>query len=251
MRILPVLDLQRGVVVRGVAGNRSEYRPIRSRLCDDPSVRSVARGLQAAFGFDACYVADLDAIAGSRANLPAYDDVVDAGLAPWIDAGAGDVERAAELARYLDARCSAGRIIVGLESLADVATLRAIVAAVGARRVVFSLDLKHGLPLTTAPAWRETSPDDIARAVVDVGVRSLIVLDLAGVGVGRGIPTIDLCRRLRCEFPTLELITGGGVRDLEDLRTLQAAGCDAALMATALHDGSITPRKLTLEPNNG
>ena len=251
MRILPVLDLQHGVVVRGVAGNRSEYRPIRSRLCDDPSVRSVARGLKSAFGLHECYVADLDAVAGSRANLPAYDDIVDAGFTPWIDAGAGDVERAAELARYLDARGSAGRIIVGLESLADVATLRAIVAAVGARCVVFSLDLKHGLPLVGCPAWEAMSPETIAAQAIDVGVRSLIVLDLSGVGVGRGVPTVDLCRRIRARFPTLELITGGGVRDQEDLRMLRTAGCDAALVATALHDGSLAPRMLTFETRNG
>jgi uncharacterized protein related to proFAR isomerase len=30
------------------------------------------------------------------------------------------------------------------------------------------------------------------------------------------------------------------VRDADDLRRLKASGCDAALVATALHDGRIT-----------
>lgn len=247
MRIVPVIDLKDGLVVRGVAGNRSAYRPIESRLCDDPSVRSVARGLRAAFGFDECYVADLDAIAGSAPNWTRYDDVLAAALRPWIDAGAGDVGRAGELAGYFDAAPATGRIIVGLESLADAATLRAIIAAVGAERVVFSLDLKHGVPLTSASAWKAKSPEAIALQAVDAGVRSMIVLDLAGVGLAAGVPTVDLCRRLRENFPTLELVTGGGVRDLGDLQTLQAAGCDAVLVAGALHDGRITREIMNAE----
>ena len=40
MRILPVLDLKGGQVVRGLAGRRQEYQPIRSRLT--PSCQPLA-----------------------------------------------------------------------------------------------------------------------------------------------------------------------------------------------------------------
>ena len=68
----------------------------------------------------------------------------------------------------------------------------------------------------------------------------LEVVDLAGVGVGQGVPTLDLCRRLRAAYPKLELISGGGVRGVDDLKALRDAGCDAALVASALHDGRLT-----------
>ncbi len=41
-------------------------------------------------------------------------------------------------------------------------------------------------------------------------------------------------------MPGVTLLAGGGVRNADDLRRLKASGCDAALVATALHDGRIT-----------
>ena len=43
--VIPVIDLKDGVVVRGVAGRRDEYRPIESRFASDPRPATVAQGL--------------------------------------------------------------------------------------------------------------------------------------------------------------------------------------------------------------
>jgi uncharacterized protein related to proFAR isomerase len=40
------------------------------------------------------------------------------------------------------------------------------------------------------------------------------------------------------------IITGGGVRDKGDLKTLERAGVNEVMIATALHNGSFTPRQL-------
>jgi phosphoribosylformimino-5-aminoimidazole carboxamide ribotide isomerase len=244
MRIIPVLDLKNGAVVRGIAGRRDQYRPIESRLCTGAAIGDIARALRSMCGFDACYLADLDAIAGGEPNWPLYGDVIAAGFRAWIDAGTGTPAAAKRVADFLMGRHVAGRIVVGLESLADGAALGAIVDAVGAERLVFSLDLKNGAPLTTSSAWQERDPAEIADFAVSLGARSLIVLDLAGVGVGQGVPTLELCRRLRASHPTLEITTGGGVRNLADLTAIREAGCDGALVASALHDGRITPEGL-------
>lgn len=228
MKILPVIDLKEGVVVRGVAGRREEYRPIVSRLCDDPSPAAVARGLREAFGFDECYVADLDAIGGGDPARRAYAEIEQAGLHPWIDAGS---------ARPVWPESTT---IVGLESLTDDEAHFESIA--WTPDLVFSLDLKDGRPLTKSAAWADESPAQIADRVVALGVQAMIVLDLAGVGIGQGVPTLDLCRRLRAKYPSLKLISGGGARDVDDLKQLRDAGCDYALVASALHDGRITPK---------
>ena len=43
MKILPVIDLMQGCVVRGIGGRREEYRPIESRLARDSRPVSVGR----------------------------------------------------------------------------------------------------------------------------------------------------------------------------------------------------------------
>lgn len=242
--ILPVLDLKQGLVVRGIAGNRENYRPIESRWCEGASVADVARGLRDAFSFRTCYLADLDAIAGGEPSWKLYDETIAAGFTPWIDAGISSVDRAGRIAEFFPFGAPQGRVIVGLESVPDVATLAGIGRRIGWSRLVFSLDLKHGAPLAPSFSWAGQTPEQIAEAALTLGVKSLIVLDLAAVGVGQGVPTLALCRRLKSRYPNLELITGGGVRDIADVRHVCESGCDAVLVASALHDGRILPEML-------
>ncbi len=244
MRIIPVIDLLGGVVVRGVAGNRESYRPIESRLACDVSPEDVARAIHERFRLDTFYVADLDAIAGAE---PAWD--IYWGLAPsaaslWIDAGLADSARAHRLAGFVATFGGESRVICGLESLPDAGSLAEFIAIVGAERLVFSLDLKQGRPLSTISAWREAGAEEIAAEALEAGVRRMIVLDLAQVGVYGGAGALRLCETIRGLDPGLELITGGGVRSLADIQTLANVGCDAVLVASALHDGRITPGDL-------
>lgn len=243
MRIIPVVDLLRGQVVRGVAGRREEYRPIESLLCDGASPAAVGAAFQR-LGFGEAYVADLDAIAGAEPDWPAYEALLECGLRLWVDAGAATEHRAAALLSFRHRDRALDAVIVGLESITDREAFAEVVKLVMPRRLIFSLDLRDGAPMTHLSHWQHASPETIAEEVVGLGVKRLIVLDLAWVGVGGGIATADLCRRLRHAGPTLEIITGGGVRNVGDLRLLADAGCDAALVASALHDGRLTAAHL-------
>jgi len=245
LRIIPVIDLKDGVVVRGVAGKRSEYRPLVSPLCQSPEPLAVAQALVNKFCRPELYVADLDAIAGGEPAWSIYEQLARCGPRLLVDAGIADVARAKALAEFrVDATGGAGDaslsgVIAGLESVDSPRLLAELIAAVGRDRLIFSLDLQQGRSLTTAPAWRDKPPATIAAIAVDAGVRRMIVLDLADVGVGQGVSTLDLCRQLRLMHPHCELISGGGVRGPADLVAMSAAGCDAALVASALHDGRI------------
>ncbi len=43
LQIIPVIDLQHGMVVRAAGGRRHEYRPLVSKLADDAQPVTVAR----------------------------------------------------------------------------------------------------------------------------------------------------------------------------------------------------------------
>jgi phosphoribosylformimino-5-aminoimidazole carboxamide ribotide isomerase len=259
VQVIPVIDLMDGLVVRGVGGRRNEYRPIQSLLSADARPSSVARALVAA-GFRETYVADLDAItkgdgshflsqsAAEKDSRPLfswaiYEELLGAGLELWVDAGLSTAEQAREMAQFqVDGRRIAG-VVAGLESLEDPAALAEMCSLVGPDRLIFSLDLKFGVPLAGSLAWKDLSAEQIAAIVVRAGVRRMIVLDLASVGMGAGVGTEPLCRSLRCRYPDLQIIAGGGVRGPADLLSLEKAGCDAALVASALHDGRLDARE--------
>lgn len=238
MRVVPVLDLLGGEVVRGVAGNRAAYRPIKSILCDESSPVCVGKALVEKLGFAEAYVADLDAIAGGEPAWDVYRRWGECGLSLWVDAGLHDAEAARRMVAFGEGG-PISRIIAGLETIDSPDRLAEILAVVGPERLVFSLDLKEGRPLTDAPAWRDLKAIEILDKVIEFGLRQFIVLDLARVGVNSGVGTEDLCRQLREMLPEAHITAGGGVRDIDDLRSLAAAGCDAVLVASALHDGRI------------
>jgi phosphoribosylformimino-5-aminoimidazole carboxamide ribotide isomerase len=60
------------------------------------------------------------------------------------------------------------------------------------------------------------------------------------VGVARGPGPAGICETVRNAFPDLELLTGGGVRDWDDVKRLEDAGVDGVLVASALHDGTLS-----------
>jgi phosphoribosylformimino-5-aminoimidazole carboxamide ribotide isomerase len=136
------------------------------------------------------------------------------------------------------------RLVVGLESLSDRALLPAMLDLIGPERLTLSIDLTLGRPLAADARWRTAPPEQIAADALALGVRSLIVLDLAYVGESRGPGVSPLCSTIRRLDPSLELVSGGGVRGPHDLEALAAAGCDAALVASALHDGRLTAADL-------
>ncbi len=221
-----------GYVVRGVAGRRWEYRPIVSRLCASTDPVDVARAFRTSCGLSDLYVADLDAIGGGDPALSTYSDLMSDGFRLWIDAGVTNLTRVRRLA---DA--GAERIVVGLETAGP--TVLAEACRAFAERIVFSLDLKEGAPLGNSVAWETSEAERIAEKAVGFGVRRLIVLDLAKIGVAAGTGTEDLCVRLTAAHPHLEVIAGGGVRGPEDLHRLRNCGIGTVLVASALHDGRL------------
>ncbi|MDB5388871.1 MAG: hisF 3 [Planctomycetaceae bacterium] len=240
MRLIPVLDLLNGVVVRGVAGQRESYRPVQSQIVDTAEPLDVARAFRKHFGLETLYVADLDAILHNRPNLETYTQLAAAGFAISVDAGIHDIQSAEAILQT-----GVDSVIAGLESTPAPHFLEELIARCGSSRIVFSLDLKHGQPLSSSPAWDGLSAFQIAQSVLACGVRRMIVLDLAQVGISTGITTLPLCSEIQmlAEDETaskLELITGGGVRDARDLDSLAQAGIDGVLIASAFHNGKLT-----------
>jgi phosphoribosylformimino-5-aminoimidazole carboxamide ribotide isomerase len=241
MRIIPVIDLMAGQVVRGVAGRRKDYRPIQSPLVADPQPTTVARAF-AALGFAEAYVADLDAIKGAEPAWDTYQAIASCGLKLWIDAGISTVQRAEQMASFSPA--GEGRlagIVVGLESLKSPWLIGDTLPPIGPDRFIFSLDIRGGKPITRYKGWQNAPPEAIGRIICNQGVRRMIVLDVARVGTNDGVGTEEICRSLREYCPGLELTAGGGIRGPDDLTALAEAGCNAALVASALHDGRILP----------
>jgi len=231
MRIIPVLDVRHGRAVHAVAGDRAHYGPLRSVLHGGPDPIALARAGREAWGLLDLYLADLDAITGeSPPDLGLYRALAGLGLDLWVDAGVRDPS---DLAGLLGA--GVGRVVVGLETVLGPGALTGIVAEAGADRVAFSLDLVDGRPMVdTLPDWGTAEAAELALRAIDSGVRTIIHLDLARVGTGRGVGGLGAIAGGGVEW-----IVGGGIAGLDEIRKLARIGVGGVLVGSALHDGRI------------
>ncbi len=233
-RIIPVLDVLGGEVVRAVGGRRSEYRPIVSRVTTSTEPLQVARDLLAFTGANELYVADLDAIRGGAMSEKTRGMLNAIGVPVWLDCGMGKgvgcLCRGENHSRPLFP-CQV-RPVIGFESAASPDVL--------SEATTFSLDLWNGELFGPWSSWGVEHSRDwlgvVDRAIAR-GVGTLIVLDLPAVGSQSGPGTLDVCRRIRDRYPKLELLSGGGVRNANDLARFGEVGVDGVLVASAIHDG--------------
>jgi phosphoribosylformimino-5-aminoimidazole carboxamide ribotide isomerase len=241
-RVIPVLDLKGGQAVRAVGGDRVHYQPLRTRLHADSAPLGVARGFRDVLNLRELYLADLDAIAGKAPSCSLYRAIRALGLDLWVDAGIRD-------RTGLDPLLAAGvsSLVIGLETVRGPAALSAIGSELRPEQLVFSLDLRAGVPLVGDGAdWGTSDPFTIGCSAIALGIRRLLILDLARVGTGRGSGTMALLARLHGEHPEIEITVGGGIAGLAEVRALAQVGAGGVLLGSALHDGRIGARELQL-----
>lgn len=232
--LIPVLDLLGGEVVRGIAGERAKYRANRSCLVDGADPVRTALAFRELFELNKLYVADLDALQGGNFAEEILRELTQLDLQLTVDAGVTS-SAAAETLFALGIQ----EVVLALESLPDLSVVDNLVQTFGSERFRFSLDLKQGNLLGVSGQGREAL--EVVQAVTEAGITTLIVLDLAAVGTGNGLPTLKLCQEIRRACPEVNIWTGGGIRDFDDFAAVPAKLIDGLLIASALHDGAITP----------
>ena len=256
-RVIPVVDVMGGVVVRAVGGRREEYRPLVSRLTDSTDPVEVARVLLDVTGSDILYLADLDAIT-KRVPSEVSGRLADAfpAVRVWADVGLRtryDFGRLPEWAwRQSRWPWRRWRRRENLIAVIGTETLQGPWAAVDAcveflPGLVLSLDFRGGKLLGSdrewSRAWKVQEGDTdglVAGWVETTGAVCLLVLDLTDVGTGNGATTHEVVGRIKAAWPDNIVVAGGGVRTWDDIHWLAKAGADGVLVASALHDGTLT-----------
>ncbi|KAF2989720.1 HisA/HisF-related TIM barrel protein [Methylocystis sp. MJC1] len=227
MQVIPVIDIRNGVVVRAVAGQRSEYKPLETPLAPTGAPLDVAHGLASLHPFRTLYIADLDAIEGRSDN---YAHIIRVATAfpharLWVDVG---ITRFADADRWLALRNI--DVVIGSESLKEAAELRAIRDN---SRFALSLDFSAQAFLGEAEILHNAG----------LWPANIIVMTLARVGAGQG-PDLSRLNEILPRAKGKNVYAAGGVRGVEDLIALEKAGVAGALIATALHDGRLTRKEL-------
>ena len=226
--VIPALDLKDGLVVHAKGGARADYRPVASLFgaADDPL--RIAHGLLAVTGSSVLYVADLDAITGAGSNFELVRGLSYAlpDVTIWIDAG---LSRVADCAFWLPLGAT---LVIGSEALAAIEDWRELKAAFG-ETLVLSLDFDS--------AGRRGPGALFDNPALWPG--RIIAMDLGRVGSERG-PDAEGLGSLVAMADGCSIFAAGGIRDAKDLAAIAAAGAQGAVLATALHQETLTQREI-------
>jgi phosphoribosylformimino-5-aminoimidazole carboxamide ribotide isomerase len=232
MYIFPAIDLRGGKVVRLEQG-RAEAQTVYG---DDPV--AVAESFYAA-GARHLHMVDLDgAFTGELKNLNLVRAVAKASPL-FIELGGGMRSEQA-IAEALEAGVS--RVVIGTRACESLPFVRTMVDKFGAEKIAIGIDAKDGIVSTkgwTAPSqWTAT---DLARAVVEQGVRTIIYTDIATDGMFTG-PNLKALKELFAAVPHTGIIASGGVATLDHVESLHALGkaIDGVIIGKALYDGKLS-----------
>ncbi len=216
MDLILAVDLKKGEVVHGVSGNRDQYKPLDWGVATSTEPVAFVAALRPKY----LYIADLDRIE----RTGSHDDIIRK-ISPLVK------------------RCYLDR---GVRTPAEYLTGKNIVTIIGTetagdilgryRNGYLSIDVKNGKVI---PSGR--TPVDMLIEAHRLGFDGCIILSLGAVGTQKGIEPEPVLRSMRSAFPGI-LLYGGGVASVEDLRTLERAGFDGAIVATAVHNGTIPVR---------
>lgn len=103
--------------------------------------------------------------------------------------------------------------------------------------VIPAIDLKDGFCVRLKQGRMEddtvfsNDPVAMAQRWVDAGARRLHIVDLNGAFVGEPV-NIDIIHKISKAFPTLPIQVGGGIRQLDTIRSYLEAGVDFVIIGT-------------------
>jgi phosphoribosylformimino-5-aminoimidazole carboxamide ribotide isomerase len=218
-----------GIVVHGVGGNRSQYRPITSQVTGSYLPVEVAGDLKRSFGFSELYIADLDSIQGRGNHARQVEAIRELGYSIYLDPG---IMKAGDLASY---GSGADRIVVGTETLRSLDELEEVCSM--HPYVVVSLDFKGEMMLARDKSLGKMSPKVLVKRVQQAGASEIIYLDLKRVGTSSGTSS----KRMETVITssTIPVLVGGGIRNARDIEDTGDLGADGVLVATCIHTGDL------------
>ncbi|MEA3335357.1 MAG: 1-(5-phosphoribosyl)-5-[(5-phosphoribosylamino)methylideneamino]imidazole-4-carboxamide isomerase [Chloroflexota bacterium] len=234
MIVFPAIDLRQGRCVRLKQGD-----PDAETLFSNDPV-AIARQWAAA-GAQWLHVVNLDGAIGDQKhdapNLVRLQEIGRAVSLP-IQFGGGlrtldDVNHALAL--------GAARVVLGTAAVQNPELLSAAIERFGPQAVVVGLDARNGVVATHG--WQQSSGRDVvdlARLMADRGVERVVYTDIARDGMLSGVDSKGTARL--ADECGLKVIASGGVRDMEDIRRLQALearGIEGVIVGQALYTGAL------------
>lgn len=227
MIIFPAIDIKNETCVRLYRGEMDSAEQVAD------SYLAAADAFKTA-GAEWIHMVDLDgACAGERKNAHVFLEVAKAtGL--QIEVGGG-IRTMEDIEYYLSRGIA--RVVLGSAAVKDPQLVREACKAYG-DKIAVGIDARNGF--VAMEGWVETGSVhylELSKAMEAGGVRTLIFTDIDRDGMLSG-PALDALQQLNAAV-SCNIVASGGIKDIEDIRALKAAGLYGAICGRSIYKGTL------------
>lgn len=231
--IFPAIDLMDRRCVRLFKGDfdqRTDY---------EATPMDVAKSYANA-GAEWMHVVDLD---GAKLGMSTQSDLImelatESGLKVQTGGGIRDV---AQIKRLLDGGIA--RVVIGSLAVSNKKLVSSWMSEFSADKIVLALDVnigQDGQPRPALKGWTEDSPETIWDVIEAYEtVQTLLVTDISKDGVLGGA-NVALYQEIIKKYPNIDLITSGGVGNLEHVKELKSLNPHGVIIGKALYENKFT-----------
>ena len=227
MKIWPAIDLRGGNCVRLKQGDYNQE----TVFGDNPGAMALQWCEQ---GAECMHLVDLDgARDGLWINQDAVRSIIEAIDVPCQLGGGVREEATIELLLGL----GVSRLIIGTKALKEPSWFSSMVEKFP-HKLALGIDARDGMVATDG--WLETSETtaiSLAQQFEDQPVAAIIYTDISRDGMMQGANVTGMAEMKQAT--SIPVIASGGVTTLEDVKQLQKAGLDGAIIGRSLYDGVI------------
>lgn len=233
--IFPAMDLMDGGCVRLLKGDFAA----RTNYATDPI--EVANNYASA-GAEWMHIVDLDGAKNGQAEQSDLILKIANSAEIKVQTGGG-LRDLAQIKRLLEG--GVNRVVIGSLAVTNPQMVKHWLRDVGPDAICLALDVNQGEDGEFRPAtkgWTEASNKTIWDVIGDYlgsGLKTILVTDIGRDGMQTG-GNIDLYKRIQSEFPSLDLISSGGVGTLDHVRDLKAIDPYGIIIGKALYEGAFT-----------
>ncbi len=231
--IIPAIDIKDGKCVRLFKGDYSQVKVYSENPVD------MAKQFEQD-GAKLIHVVDLDgAKKGELVNFETIKKIKQS-INIDIEVGGG-IRNRESIQRLVD--IGVKRIILGTSVIENIGFLDEIKDYI--RNIIISIDLKNKR-LSTSGWLKETEMgyEEFIAKIMQFGINEVIVTDISKDGTLQG-PNIQLYQELADKFPSLRIITSGGISQLDDVKAiinLKRKNIVGIIIGKAIYEGKVRLR---------
>lgn len=131
------------------------------------------------------------------------------------------------------------KVILGSLVLKEPKNFKKILKKFRPEKIIVAVDIKRGK--ICYRGWQKEAKKELSAFLEELsklGVRTIICTDIERDGTLKG-PNFSLYKKLVSNFPNLEVIASGGVRNISDLKRFSKIGLSRAIIGKAIYEKKI------------